>query len=68
MDVLVTGTSGYAGAAIADALLSAGHRVSSLARAEESARKLEERRIAAVSGGIMEAGSVGKAPHQGRGR
>ena len=58
MDVLVTGATGYVGAAIADALLAAGHRVSGLARSEQSARKLEERGITGVRGDITDAGSL----------
>ncbi len=61
MDVLVTGVTGYVGAAIADALLAAGHRVSGLARSEESAEKPEERGITAVRGDVTDAASVGEA-------
>ena len=58
MDVLVTGATGYVGAAVADALLAAGHRVSGLARSGESAEKLEERGITAIKGDITHAESV----------
>ncbi len=61
MDVLVTGATGYTGLGIADALVAAGHRVSGLARSDESARKLEERSIRAVRGDITDAGSLREA-------
>jgi uncharacterized protein YbjT (DUF2867 family) len=61
VDVLVTGSTGYTGSGIADALVAAGHQVSGLARSDESARKLEERGIRAVRGDITDAGSLREA-------
>jgi uncharacterized protein YbjT (DUF2867 family) len=61
VDVLVTGTTGYTGSGIADVLVVAGHRVSGLARPDESARKLEERDIRAVRGDITDAESLREA-------
>lgn len=59
--MLVTGTTGYTGSGIADVLVVAGHRVSGLARPDESARKLEERYIRAVRGDITDAESLREA-------
>lgn len=52
------------GAAIADALLAAGHRVSGLARSEGSAETLEERGIAAMRGDITDVASVREAARE----
>jgi len=59
--VLVTGATGYTGSVIADVLVVAGHRVSGLARSEESARKPEEWGIRAVRDDITDAGSLREA-------
>ena len=61
MDVLVTGPAGYTGSGIAGALVAAGHRISGLARSNESARKLEERHIRAVRGDITDTGTLRKS-------
>ena len=42
VNVLITGPTGNAGAAVADVLLAAGHRVSDLARSENSAGTLKK--------------------------
>ena len=59
--MLVTGATGYTGSRMTDALVAADHRVSGLARSDESARKLEERGIRAVMGDITDAGSLQEA-------
>ncbi len=58
--MLVIGATGYTGSGIADALVAAGHRVSCLARSDESARKLEERHPF-VRDDITDAGSLREA-------
>jgi dihydroflavonol-4-reductase len=59
--VLVTAATGYTGSGIADALGAAGHRVSDLARSDQSVRKLEDRGIRAVRGDITDAWSLREA-------
>jgi nucleoside-diphosphate-sugar epimerase len=61
VNVLVTVATGYTGSGIADALGAAGHRVSGLARSDQSARKLEDGDIWAVRGAITDAWSLREA-------
>lgn len=61
LDILITGATGYVGSAIADALLAAGHRLSGLARSDESAQNLKERGIRAARGDMLDAESIREA-------
>ena len=61
MNVLVTGATGYVGAAVVGALLAAGHDVHGLARSEESAARLASRGASVVMGDITDAGGMESA-------
>ena len=50
MKVFLTGGTGYIGSAIAEKLLQHGHRVTALARSEESAKTLISRNRREVEG------------------
>lgn len=58
MKIFVTGATGYVGAAVAQALLAVGSRVSGLARSDEAARKLEEAGVEAVRGSLADANAI----------
>jgi nucleoside-diphosphate-sugar epimerase len=57
MNVFVTGSTGYIGAAVAAAFRRAGYRVFGLARSAEKARALEREEIVPVLGDLAEPGS-----------
>ena len=61
MNVLVTGATGYIGAAIARALTAAGHGVAGLARSSDAARRLEAAGVAAVAGDLTDTDSLAAA-------
>lgn len=52
MHVFVTGATGFIGGAVADALRSAGHTVTALARTPEAARRLEQRGLRVHPGDV----------------
>jgi len=62
MKVFVTGATGYVGSAVAQALLAVGNRVSSLARSEEAARKLEDAGVDPVRGSLTDAAVIAAGP------
>jgi uncharacterized protein YbjT (DUF2867 family) len=66
MKVLVTGATGYLGAAAAEALVTRGHQVLGLARSERSANALRKRGIAPVMGDFGESVSLANAVHDAR--
>ena len=61
MRILLTSGTGYIGAAVAEALVTAGHTVRALARSDESKRKLEAAGIEAVQGDIKNPETVASA-------
>jgi nucleoside-diphosphate-sugar epimerase len=52
MKVFLTGASGYVGSAVAERLKGRGYKVTGLARSDESAAKLEEKRIEVLRGSL----------------
>src|SRR6478735_1716648 len=66
MKVLVTGATGYLGAAAVEALATRGHQVSGLARSERSASALRERDIEPVMGDFGDPASLANAVQQAR--
>jgi nucleoside-diphosphate-sugar epimerase len=60
MRVFVTGGTGYIGSAVLDALLRAGHRVTSLVRDPEKAARLNARGVATVVGELGAPASFAK--------
>jgi nucleoside-diphosphate-sugar epimerase len=61
MKVFITGASGYIGGSVAEALIAAGHQVSGLARADETAAALAKRGIAPVRGSLDDADALAQA-------
>ena len=61
MKIFITGASGYIGGSLAAALMAAGHQVSGLARAAESAAALEQIGIAPVRGTLDDANILAQA-------
>ena len=61
MNVFLTGASGYIGTAVARALGEAGHRVSGLARSDQSAQKMEAAGIRPVRGALADADVITQA-------
>lgn len=55
MKIFITGASGYIGGSVASALMTTGHEVSGLARAEKTAEALVEIGIAPVRGALDDA-------------
>src|SRR4051794_36858437 len=66
MKVLVTGATGYLGAAAAEAMAARGHQVLGLARSERSASALRERGIEPVMGDFGDPASLAGAVHGAR--
>src|SRR3981081_719013 len=66
MKVVVTGATGYLGAAAAEALGTRGHQVLGLARSERSASALRERGIAPVMGDFGDPVSLANAVREAR--
>jgi nucleoside-diphosphate-sugar epimerase len=58
MNIFVTGATGYIGSAVARQLLASGHRVTGLARSEESARRMSECGVHPVMGDLMVRDSI----------
>jgi nucleoside-diphosphate-sugar epimerase len=58
MRTLIIGATGFAGFAVAQRLLTAGHEVSGLARSEIAAKKLSAAGVRAVSGDVLNAAAV----------
>jgi dihydroflavonol-4-reductase len=58
MQALVTGASGFVGAAVARALLAAGHQVRVLLRAQSSRRNLAGLEVEAVIGDLADVGAL----------
>ena len=58
MEVFLTGSTGYIGSAVAEALQKAGHKVSGLARTAEKAKQLEARGVRAVLGDLLKPETV----------
>jgi nucleoside-diphosphate-sugar epimerase len=54
MEVFLTGATGYIGSAVAEALLSAGHKVTGLARTDEKAAQLSARGVRAILGNLLQ--------------
>jgi nucleoside-diphosphate-sugar epimerase len=67
MKVLVTGATGYIGSAVCEALAKAGHKVIGLARSEEAAQKLSQRRIEAHRGELKDKDSLSAAARKADG-
>jgi nucleoside-diphosphate-sugar epimerase len=63
MKILVTGATGYLGAAAADALAARGHEVSGLARSPQSSATLRGRGITPVTGDFGDPVSLADAVH-----
>jgi dihydroflavonol-4-reductase len=61
MQALVTGASGFVGAAVARALLAAGHQVRVLLRAQSSRRNLAGLEVEAVIGDLADVGALESA-------
>lgn len=61
MKILVTGATGYIGAAAAKALRSAGHDVSALARSEGAAARLRQAGLSPVAGDLTDPSSLARA-------
>jgi nucleoside-diphosphate-sugar epimerase len=66
MKILVTGATGYLGAAAAAARAARGHEVLGLARSERSANALRERGVEPVVGDFGDHGSLANAVHESR--
>jgi nucleoside-diphosphate-sugar epimerase len=66
MKILVTGATGYLGAAAADALAARGHEVSGLARSQRSSNTLGGRGITPVTGDFGDPVSLANAVHETR--
>lgn len=60
MRVFVTGATGYVGAAVAEALLGAGHAITGLARSEDAARRLESAGCAVLRGSLGDTDALGR--------
>ncbi|MHA7628865.1 SDR family NAD(P)-dependent oxidoreductase [Corallococcus sp. M7] len=58
MRILVTGATGYIGAAVVDALKRAGHQVVGLARSDEARSKLTAKGVQAVQGDLKDTASL----------
>ncbi|AFE04268.1 hypothetical protein COCOR_01748 [Corallococcus coralloides DSM 2259] len=58
MRILVTGATGYIGAAVVDALKHAGHQVVGLARSDEARSKLTAKGVQAVRGDLKDTASL----------
>ncbi len=54
MEVFLTGATGYIGSAVAEALLSAGHKVAGLARTDEKAAQLTARGVRPILGNLVQ--------------
>jgi nucleoside-diphosphate-sugar epimerase len=63
MKIFITGASGYIGGSVAAALMAAGHRVSGLARSDETTEALAKRGIRPVRGTLDDADILAKAAH-----
>jgi nucleoside-diphosphate-sugar epimerase len=66
MKVLVTGATGYLGAAAAEALATRGHQVLGLARSERSSNALRNRGIEPVMGDFGDPASLSNAVREAR--
>lgn len=65
MEIFLTGATGYIGSVVADALLAAGHRVTALARSEESAAALYARGLAVCREDLHNASKIAEAAQRG---
>ena len=63
MKVFITGASGYIGGSVAAALMAAGHRVSGLARSDETTSALAKLGIRPVRGTLDDTEVLAKAAH-----
>jgi nucleoside-diphosphate-sugar epimerase len=61
MKIFITGASGYIGGSLADALMTAGHQVTGLARAHETAAALAKRGMTPLRGTLDDAEVLAKA-------
>ena len=61
MRILVTGATGYIGAAVVDALKRAGHTVAGLARSDEARGKLAAKGVQAVQGDLKDPAGLAAA-------
>jgi nucleoside-diphosphate-sugar epimerase len=61
MKIFITGASGYIGGSVAEALMAAGHRVSGLARSDDTAAALAQRGMTPVRGTLDDAEVLAKA-------
>ena len=61
MKIFLTGSTGYIGSAVAEALKAAGHSVTGLARSDEAARKLESKGIGVVRGDLSDSAVLSSA-------
>lgn len=61
MRILVTGATGYIGAAVVDALKRAGHQVLGLARSDEARSKLAAKGVQAVQGDLKDPAGLAAA-------
>jgi dihydroflavonol-4-reductase len=59
--ILITGASGFVGAAVARSLVSAGHKVRALVRPTSSRVNLADPRLEIVEGDLLDAGSIERA-------
>jgi len=59
--ILITGASGFVGAAVARSLISAGHKVRALVRPTSSRVNLADPRLEIVEGDLLDAGSIERA-------
>jgi dihydroflavonol-4-reductase len=59
--ILITGASGFVGAAVARSLVSAGHKVRALVRPTSSRVNLADPRLDIVEGDLLDAGSIERA-------
>lgn len=67
MKVFQTGSSGYAGTVVAEALVAAGHQVAGLARTEKSASRLRAKGIIPVRGDLTDEGTIRRAASEADG-